>query len=218
MIENTFIDSSNDINGEDIWESISTMDNADIENVKFWDSEKELEKHDDGGEKPWILISREINEATKSLLETRMITINGVDIKYVISITKRWKGKVDDCQVRDSYLINDPEIMNKFIETVVFSYPDLTNSRNVPRKRRKSREELLKESYFWERMAHNYVYYLMEIWNFDEFVQEHTYLKKLLYKLKDCAWHVDFDDENLMVQNMFKYLWQQYLSILKNKK
>lgn len=217
MIKNTSIDSLTDINGESIEESISNIDNTDIDNINFLDSGKELETHDDGDKKPWVLISSEINEATECLLETRMITIDGVDITYVISITEKWKGKVNDCQVRDSYKIDDVNIINKFIENVVFSYPDLINKRKVLKDNWKSRDELIKQSFFLERMAHNYVYYLVESWDFDEFVQGHTYLKKILYKIRDWVWHVDLDDEKLIVQRMYRFLWNQYLLTLKNK-
>lgn len=219
MIKNTSIDSLTDINGESIEESISNIDNTDIDNINFLDSGKELETHDDGDKKPWVLISSEINEATECLLETRMITIDGVDITYVISITEKWKGKVNDCQVKDSYKIDNLDIINKFIDIVIFSYPDLVKYRRVKREIRISRDEAVKISYYWERLAHNYVYYLVKEWKFDEYVKEKPYFKKILYKIRDWVWHVDLDVYEIpLVQSIYAALWRQYLYILKKKK
>ena len=117
--------------------------------LEFWD------------DKPGTFIDIEINRPW-SLLERRRININGIDIEYIISTTKKWKWVVDDCKVVDSFKIKDPKVISEFIDKVIFSYPDLINSRKSMHKEREKREKEIKKSFKLEWLAHNFAY----LWTF----------------------------------------------------
>ena len=50
----------------------------------------------------------------------------------------------------DSFEIDDPEIIKKFIDEIFDHYPDLLSKRD-------------KESYCWEWLAHNFLYKLFHL-------------------------------------------------------
>lgn len=178
-------------------------------------------------DKPGVHISYRNNKAN-SRLETRKIQINGVDIEYVISTTKLWKWIVDDCQVIDSFKIDDPDTIKQFIDTVVFSYPDLVKNRKTVNKNSPERENEIKDSFFWEWLAHNWMYKVSMFWDTSKDMENkaiknsrrYRYLiwHRLLYKFRSSTKDVDLDDENLATQRIYKIIWCRYLKKLNKNK
>ena len=172
------------------------------------------------GDKPGSFISREINEAG-NLLETREIVIKGVNIRYIVSITEGWEWSVYDCQVVDSFKINDPEIIKNFIDTVVFSYPDLVKLRKTIHKEWDERMQEVRESFFWEWLAHNWLYDIFMFWDTSKEMSNERFLNiplyKQLFELRESTRSVDLDDESIIRQKLYKLMWRAQLKKRKRK-
>lgn len=168
-----------------------------------------LELWDD---KPGTFIDFEINKAG-SLLERRKINIKGVNIEYIISTTKKWKWVVDDCKVVDSFKIKDPKVISEFIDKVIFSYPDLINSRKSMHKEREKREKEIKNSFKLEWLAHNFAYLVLMFWNTEKEMvdpKKKGFLYDKLRFLRESARDVDLDDEQIRKQILFNMAWLIY--------
>lgn len=196
---------------------------------KIWVDEEKFDKNkisdgvrfDKYNDKPGTFIGCEINEAG-NLLETREIVINGVNIRYIVSITEGWEWDVYDCQVVDSFKINDPEIIKKFIDIVVFSYPDLVELRRTIHKEWDERMQEVRESFFWEWLAHNWLYDLFMFWDTSKEMSDER-LKKIplygsLFKLRKSTRSVDLDDESIMRQKLYKLMWRAQLKKRRRRK
>lgn len=178
-----------------------------------------LKIHDD---KPGVLLSSRIRKNAKgketwSLLETRRINIDGIEIEYIISITNWWKWIVDDCQIRDSFKINDYKVIEKFVDKVIFSYEDLIKNRKTISKDPEERKQEIKSSYILEWFAHNLWYdrhkRITSIKRLKNLIKEvpylYNYLSKISNKFSDWVKHADLDDETIIKQILYKMWWSK---------
>lgn len=110
-------------------------------------------------------------------IEEREINIDWTKFVYRIYIRKRdWV--VDNCKVMDSYKIDDPETIKKFIDEIFDKYPDLLSKRD-------------KESYCREWLAHNFLYKLHILRIATRDVDMDIYSIKLLQKAYRQMWKWD---------------------------
>ena len=107
-------------------------------------------------------------------IEEREIDIDWTKFVYRMYIRKRdWV--VDNCKVMDSYRIDDPETIKKFIDEIFDKYPDLLSRRD-------------KESYCRAWLAHNFLYKLHILRIATRDVDMDIYSIKLLQKAYHQMW------------------------------
>jgi len=134
----------------------------------------------DSSEEEGTIILGKLVKTKKNLthkIEEREIDIDWTKFVYRIYIRKRdWV--VDNCKVMDSYKIDDPETIKKFIDEIFDKYPDLLSRRD-------------KESYCREWLAHNFLYKLHILRIATRDVDMDIYSIKLLQKAYRQMWKWD---------------------------
>lgn len=160
-------------------------------------------------DKPGSFVDVEINWVG-SLLEKRTININGKDIEFIISTAKKRRLIVDDCQIRDSFKIKDPQDIAEFIDKVIFNYPDLINVRKTiwHQKEWEKKNKEIANSYKLEWLAHNLAYVVFNFFNFKP--EKNDAYHKLIKFLIKSAEHADLDDEERRKQILFDLWWLFY--------